>query len=179
MPGKNTAVRSLHDLGLAAWFGGSLMGAVSIEGAADTVSGLDDRVQIADAGWSRWQPYDAVAIAAHLAGGLGLLLANQGRVATQPGARATTALKTALTGVALGLSVHNKRRGKQVARHRRPHDQRRLRWGQCALPVATGALVVLAAEQGEQQRPTSLLRAQASRLPSLPTRADLPRPHVA
>jgi hypothetical protein len=30
----NTVARSLHDLGLAAWFGGSLMGAVGLNGAA-------------------------------------------------------------------------------------------------------------------------------------------------
>ena len=30
----NTVVRSLHDLGLAAWFGGRLAGAVAVKGAA-------------------------------------------------------------------------------------------------------------------------------------------------
>ncbi|MFF2206234.1 hypothetical protein [Streptomyces sp. NPDC058145] len=34
MSGRNTVIRSLHDLGLAAWFGGSLMGAVGLNGAA-------------------------------------------------------------------------------------------------------------------------------------------------
>jgi len=33
-PTDNTVARTLHDLGLAAWFGGSLMGAVGLNGAA-------------------------------------------------------------------------------------------------------------------------------------------------
>ena len=33
MAARNTLVRSLHDLGLAAWFGGTLMGAVGLNGA--------------------------------------------------------------------------------------------------------------------------------------------------
>src|SRR4051812_21266058 len=36
---RNTLVRSLHDLGLAAWFGGSLMGAVGLNGAAEREGG--------------------------------------------------------------------------------------------------------------------------------------------
>ncbi|MDT5205049.1 MAG: hypothetical protein QOD34_1685, partial [Mycobacterium sp.] len=34
MSTRNTVIRSLHDLGAAAWFGGSLMGAVGLNGAA-------------------------------------------------------------------------------------------------------------------------------------------------
>lgn len=30
---RNTLIRSMHDLGLAAWFGGSLMGAIGLNGA--------------------------------------------------------------------------------------------------------------------------------------------------
>jgi hypothetical protein len=29
---RNTIIRSLHDLGAAAWFGGSLMGAIGVNG---------------------------------------------------------------------------------------------------------------------------------------------------
>ena len=34
MSERNTIVRLMHDLGAAAWFGGSLMGAVGLNGAA-------------------------------------------------------------------------------------------------------------------------------------------------
>ena len=37
MSTRNTLVRSLHDLGAAAWFGGSLMGALGVNGAAAQV----------------------------------------------------------------------------------------------------------------------------------------------
>jgi hypothetical protein len=165
MTEKNTTVRSLHDLGLAAWFGGSLMGALGVQGAASAVSDLGERVQAADAGWRRWQPVETAAVAAHLVGGLGLLAANKTRVASQPGARANTAGKTLLTGVAVGLSAYNKRLGQRVARDRDREAQQRLHLTQWALPVVTGVLVVMGADQGEQQRPQSLLRAQAARLP--------------
>ncbi len=35
MPLTNPVVRSLHDLGLAAWFGGSLMANVGLHGGAE------------------------------------------------------------------------------------------------------------------------------------------------
>lgn len=38
MSERNTHVRSMHDIGLTAWFGGSLAGAVAINGAAADVS---------------------------------------------------------------------------------------------------------------------------------------------
>jgi hypothetical protein len=38
---RNTVVRSMHDVGAAGWFGGSLMGAVALNGASKDVS-LDD-----------------------------------------------------------------------------------------------------------------------------------------
>jgi hypothetical protein len=51
MSERNTAVRSLHDLGLAAWFGGSLMGAVGLNGAAEDEGGTEaSRDRIASSG---------------------------------------------------------------------------------------------------------------------------------
>ena len=42
MTADNTVSRSLHDLGLATWFGGSLMGAVGLNGAAAAAEGGTD-----------------------------------------------------------------------------------------------------------------------------------------
>jgi hypothetical protein len=67
-----TVVRSLHDLGLAAWFGGTLAGAVAINGAAADVPDREQRLRVANAGWARWTPVNPAAIAAHLVGGAGL-----------------------------------------------------------------------------------------------------------
>ena len=98
-------IRSLHDLGLAAWTGGSLMGAVGLNAAA---SSLDDprlRSRAATAGWSRWAPVNAAAIGAHLVGATGLLVTDWPRVRSQQGVARSSAIKTATTGVGLGVAV--------------------------------------------------------------------------
>jgi hypothetical protein len=181
MSEKNTLVRSLHDTGLAAWFGGSLMGAVGLNGAAAQASDPRERTALSAEGWGRWAPVNAVAIGAHVVGGLGLIAANKTRVTTQPGARANTMVKSALTAVALGLTAYSGALGRKVAQHSEegaagatePHPgaskelakaQQQLRVTQWAIPVVTGALVVLGAQQGEQQRPRSLVRNQLARL---------------
>ena len=175
---KNTVIRSLHDLGLAAWFGGSLMGAVGLNGAVASARPPQERLRLFAQGWARWAPVNAAAIGAHLIGGVGLLGANKGRVAAQRGARANTLTKTALTLGALGLTAWSGYLGKQVKE--RDHEsaagatepsptasaelakaQQQLQWAQWAIPAVTGALIVLGAQAGEQQRPQSLV---ASRL---------------
>jgi hypothetical protein len=54
MAQDNTLARSLHDVGLATWFGGSLMGAVGLNGAAATVAQPTQRPRVANTGWARW-----------------------------------------------------------------------------------------------------------------------------
>ncbi|MET7443093.1 hypothetical protein ABZS63_39625, partial [Streptomyces sp. NPDC005568] len=77
MSDRNTVIRSLHDVGLAAWFGGSLMGAVGLNGAAkDQGETARGRARIASSGWAKWTPVNAAAIGVHLFGGGGLLAAN-------------------------------------------------------------------------------------------------------
>ena len=46
MSERNTVIRSLHDVGLAAWFGGSLAGAVGINGAAADVPDRNQRLRV-------------------------------------------------------------------------------------------------------------------------------------
>ena len=116
---RNTTVRSLHDLGAAAWFGGSLMGAVALNGASGDVSNPVERTKIASSGWARWAPFSAAAIAAHLAGGGGLLLAHQDRVRSQSGVGANTIAKTVLTAAALATTAYSGALGAKLARRRR------------------------------------------------------------
>jgi Domain of unknown function (DUF2382) len=101
MAQEKTVARSLHDLGLAAWFGGSLMGAVGLIGAAGAVDPAEQRLRVTNAGWARWTPVNLAGIAAHVAGGAMLLGANKGRLAGQRGVATATIAKTALTGLAL------------------------------------------------------------------------------
>jgi hypothetical protein len=52
-PTDNTVARTLHDLGLAAWFGGSLMGATGVNGAAAVVEDPTQRLRVANTGRAR------------------------------------------------------------------------------------------------------------------------------
>lgn len=178
---RNTLVRTLHDLGAAAWFGGALMGAVALNGASKDVADADERARVAAAGWARWSPVAAAAIGAHLVGGLGLVVANRGRVRGQAGVTANTAVKTALTGVAMATTAYSGMLGAKVAKAGpvrtqggtvpsldTPHDvakvQQQLRVLQWVTPVLTGALIVLGAQQGEQQRPAEILKGKARKV---------------
>jgi hypothetical protein len=114
MSERNTLVRSLHDLGLAVWFGGSLAGAVAVNGAAADVPDPKLRLRVANTGWARWTPINAAAIAAHLVGGAGLLQANRGRAATQSGVGASAVAKLVLTGAALAVTAYSRALGKQL-----------------------------------------------------------------
>ena len=170
MPERNTVIRSLHDLGLAAWFGGSLAGAVAVNGAAADVPDPTMRLRVANAGWARWTPVNAVAIGAHLIGGAGLLLANRGRTVAQKGVGASTVVKLVLTGAALGVTAYSRVLGKKLQQAdgvpveggtdpaaTTPPElakaQRQLDVCQWLIPGLTGGIEVLTALQGEQQRP--------------------------
>jgi hypothetical protein len=174
MSERNTVVRSLHDLGLAAWFGGSLAGAVGINGAAAEVPDRNQRLRVANAGWGRWSPVNLGAIAAHLVGGAGLLYANKGRVASQKGVGASTAAKLALTGAALGATAWSGSLGAKLAKYDgapveggtepaadTPSEvasaQKQLKVLQWVIPALTGGVVVLTSVHGEQQRPSQQL----------------------
>ncbi|GLV88490.1 hypothetical protein Slala03_81790 [Streptomyces lavendulae subsp. lavendulae] len=174
MSARHTVLRSLHDVGLAAWFGGSLMGAVGLNGAAKK-QGADwqQRARIASAGWSLWAPVGTVAIGAHLAGSGGLLGANATRVLTQQGLAASTLAKTALTGAALAATVYGRVLGKKIelASAGTPQDaekaerppantgqtERHLSYVRWAVPALTCGLIVLNALHAEQQRPAKQL----------------------
>lgn len=174
MTARNTVARSLHDLGAAAWFGGSLMGAIGVNGAADAAPDPTDRAKVAAVGWAKWAPVNAAAIGAHLLGGALILRANWGRAKHQSGVTANTITKIVLTGAALGATAYSGVLGAKTARGDEhpvagatepapttPHDvaaaQTQLKYLQWALPALTGAIIVLGAQQGEQQRPSQML----------------------
>ena len=101
MSQTNTAARSLHDVGLAVWFGGSLMGAVSVNGSAAAIEDPSERERIATLGWKRWAPVSGAAIAAHLVGGALVTRANKGRLVGQAGVGTLSGVKTVMTVAAL------------------------------------------------------------------------------
>jgi hypothetical protein len=180
-PTDNTVARTLHDLGLAAWFGGSLMGATGLNGAAAAVEDPTQRLRVANTGWARWTPLNLAGIAAHLAGGALLTGANKGRLAGQQGVAATSTIKTALTVAALGTTAYARVLGKRLERARdvpveggttlnssTPDEvtraQRQLTALQWVIPVLTGAVLVVSARMGEQQRPTQVSKGLVGRL---------------
>jgi hypothetical protein len=152
-PTDNTVARTLHDLGLAAWFGGSLMGATGVNGAAAVVEDPTQRLPVA----------------------------NEGRLAGQQGVAATSTVKTALTVAALGVTGYARVLGKKLERagdvpveggttpnSATPQDvaraQRQLTALQWVIPVLTGAVLVVNARMGEQQRPTQVTGGLVRRL---------------
>lgn len=181
MSTRNTLVRSMHDLGMAAWFGGALMGAVGLNGATGDITDPKERTRIASAGWARWSPVSSAAIGTHLIGGLGLVLANRTRVQNQAGVGPNTVIKTILTGAAVATTAYSGILGAKVlaAGPVAAHDgttpskgtpaevaalQNQLRLLQWATPVLTGVLVILGAQQGEQQRPDQVAQGIASKI---------------
>jgi hypothetical protein len=62
----NLVARSVHDLTAAAWFGGSLMGAVGLNGAAAEAKDPAERTRLSSAGWMKWAPLQTTAFASHL-----------------------------------------------------------------------------------------------------------------
>jgi hypothetical protein len=177
----NTLARTLHDVGLAAWFGGSLMGAAGVNGAAAVVEDSTQRLRVANTGWARWTPLNLAGIAAHLAGGAVLTGANKGRLASQQGVATASTVKTALTVAALGTTAYARLLGKKLERASdvpveggtspgptTPDEvaraQRQLTALQWVIPALTGAVLVVNARMGEQQRPTKVTKGLLRRL---------------
>ena len=156
---QNFPSRSLHDLGLAAWFGGTLANAVSLNRAAGETD-RNSAGRVTNAGWDAWTPVNAAAIGAHLVGAVGQLLGNRDRVAAQKGVAAMSAIKTVLTAAALGVTAYSRVLGRKVSEQTNvpvesgtepaqttPPDvaaaQRQLKLLQWAVPAITGALIVV------------------------------------
>jgi hypothetical protein len=178
---RDTLSRSLHDLGLAAWFGGTLANAVALNPAAAEASSPQDTGAVANVGWDRWTPVNAVAIGSHLVGAVGQVLGNKGRIAGQRGVGSMAVAKTALTVAALGATAYSRALGRRVSEQTHvpaesgtsptwttPPDvakaQRQLAVLQYAVPALTGSLVVLSSFAGEQQRASEVHRGVLSRL---------------
>lgn len=170
----NLLARSMHDLSAAAWFGGSLMGAVGLNGAAAAAKDPKERTRLSTLGWAKWAPVQTAAFAVHAVGGIGLILGNKGRLASQGGAQANTVIKSGVTLAGMALTLYSGMLGKKVgkladegaegatepktgASAELQAAQKQLKMLQWALPAVSGLVIVLGAQQGEQQRPTNIL----------------------
>ena len=116
----NTVSRSLHDVGLSAWFGGTLANAVGLNKAAAEAHGNGGSGAVAHEGWDRWTPVNAAAIGLHLAGSVGQLAGNTERLKAQKGVGTMALVKTGLTAAALGATDVPRARGRHAGRPAEP-----------------------------------------------------------
>jgi hypothetical protein len=177
----NTLSRSMHDVGLAAWFGGTLANAVALNPAAAQAGSPSSTGAVANAGWDRWTPVNAAAIGAHLVGSVGQLVSNSDRLTAQQGVATMSMVKTGVTAAALAATGYSRLLGRKLSQHHAvpatdgttpaastPPElasaQKQLTVLQWAIPALTGALVVISAFAGEQQRPANVLTGITRRL---------------
>jgi hypothetical protein len=169
-----TTLAVIHDVGLAAWFGGASMGAIGLNGATIEVDDHTQRTRVANAGWFRWAPIAGAALLAHVSTAYAL-----GRLARAPGGRergsaGVRRFRTAVTLAATLSTIETGISGQRVVRGgdvpvataitpiaATPPEvaaaQRRLRVAQWLVPTFTGAIFVLEAiqrQQGSLEAPT-------------------------
>ncbi len=194
-------IRTLHNVGLAAWTGGSLMGAIGLNGAASALDDPAQRSKAATAGWSRWAPVNAAAIGSHLVGAAGLLVTDWPRVRHQQGVAKSSAIKTATTGVGLGVAVWSAVLNRSMARAgavpvagateaasatppQVARTLRQLKLVQWLNPTAGLALIALSDWQSQQQRASEAAKGRTRRLlpgsvPAVPAGVAVPAGAVA
>ena len=155
----------MHGVGLAIWFGGNLMGAIGLNKAASAARDATEHTRLSSIGWAAWWPVQGAAMAAHLIGSV-----------------TVAAIGTSVASGALGARVGAKAPVPAEASTEpgptTPPDvaaaQRGLKPLQWVNPALTGTLIVLAAQQAEQQRTSSLVKgAWGARLTSV--KAAVPR----
>lgn len=165
----NLVARSVHDLSAAAWFGGSLMGAIGLNGAVAEAKDPTERTRLSSVGWMKWAPIQTAAFASHLVADLAIAWENKGRIAKQEGVARDTALKTAVTVAGAAVSLYAGILGKKVekladegargatepnpaASDELKAAQQQLKLLQWAIPAFAGTVIILGAKHGEMQR---------------------------
>jgi len=169
----NLLARSIHDLTAAAWFGGSLMGAVGLNGATAQAQDPTERTRLSSLGWKMWAPVQTGAFAAHLATWGPILWENKGRYAQQEGVMRWTWIKAGVTVAGAAVTLYSGMLGKKVdelsqqgaegatepsptASPELKKAQEQLRMLQWAIPAFAGTVIVLGAQHGEMQRPKNV-----------------------
>lgn len=163
--------RIVHDLSLSSWFGGELMGAVGLNGAAASLSDPSQRSRAANAGWERFSPVLLGSVAAHLLSGVVLVKEDSSRLKSQPAFRRASAIKTVLTGAALAGTAYQSVLGRQMSAggdqpvegatqpgpftdNKRAAAQRQLNVLQFLVPALTGSAWIVHSANGELTRPS-------------------------
>ena len=171
----NLVARSIHDLTAAAWFGGSLMGAIGLNGAAAEAKDPTERTRLSSKGWGKWAPVQTAAFAGHLAADLAIAWENKGRIAKQDSVAANTIYKTVVTLAGAAVTLYAGVVGKKVdelsdegaegatepragASDELKAAQTQLKALQWAIPAFAAWVIILGAKHGEMQRPKNILK---------------------
>ena len=171
----NLIARSAHDLTAAAWFGGGLMGAVGLNGAAAEAKDPTERTRLSSIGWGKWAPWQATAILGHFLADLAVLAENKGRTAKQEGVARNTGYKSIVTIVGAFVTLYAGFQGTRVARLAEEGSegatepradaspqlksaQTQLKVLQWAIPIFAGWVIILGAKHGEMQRPKNVFK---------------------
>ncbi|MDJ0355127.1 hypothetical protein [Paenarthrobacter sp. PH39-S1] len=174
----NLIARSVHDLTAAAWFGGSLMGAIGLNGAAAEAKDPTERTHLSSLGWKKWAPLQTAAFAAHIVAGLAVTWENKDRFAKQHGVTRLSVYKTVVTLTGAAVTLYAGLVGKKVdelaaegaegatepkasASSELKSAQKQLKILQWAIPVFAGGVIVLGAKHGEMQRPKNVIKGLA------------------
>ena len=56
--------RTIHDVGLAIWWGGTAMGTLAMNPAVEVLDDPEERGKMVDEGWARFQPFAAAGLTA-------------------------------------------------------------------------------------------------------------------
>ncbi|KIQ17572.1 hypothetical protein [Rhodococcus sp. MEB064] len=178
---RATLAHLLHDVGIAAWFGGTLANAVALNKAASSADTAGSTGAVANEGWDRWTPVNAAAIGVHLAGAAALLKNDYGRMKTQDGVATMAVAKTTLTAAALAVTGYSRLLGQTISREGSvpaadgttptastpPHvaaAQKKLQALQWVVPALTGGIVAVSAYASEQFRPEEVTKGVLSRV---------------
>lgn len=174
----NLITRSIHDLTAGAWFGGSLMGAIGLNGATAEARDPAERARLSSLGWKKWAPIQAAAFGAHILAGLAMTWENKDRMAKQDGVTRLTVYKTIVTLVGAAVTFYAGLQGAKVeklagegaegatepkrgASAELSSAQQQLKILQWAIPVFAGWVIVLGAKHGEMQRPENVAKGLA------------------
>ena len=169
----NLIARSIHDLTAAAWFGGSLMGAVGLNGATSEAREPTERTRLSSLGWKKWAPVQTAALVAHAGALVPILWENKGRYATQHGVKSQTWIKAGITTAGAAATLYAAVLGSKVDKlanegaigatepgrgnsDELARAQKQLRQLQWAIPGFAATVIVLGANHGEMQRPKNV-----------------------
>lgn len=105
-------IQTIHNLGLALWWGGTFMGTLAMNPAVEVLDDPDERDKMVDEGWALFQPWAAGgllgAIVTHI------ILRRQGPQNASSGYKAVARLKDLLFGAAVASTLTNMAMGEYV-----------------------------------------------------------------